>query len=41
LDFGREGALGTGSNGFVVAVLNAASAACRVSIGLRLPSPAI
>jgi hypothetical protein len=40
LTLGRAGFLGSGSAGFVVAVLNAASAACRESIGLRL-SPAI
>src|SRR5215475_11192494 len=41
LTLGRAGFLGSGSAGLVVAVLNAASAACRESIGLRIPSPAI
>src|ERR1700733_14615168 len=41
LTLGRAGFLGSGSAGLAVAVLNAASAACRESIGLRVLSPAI
>jgi hypothetical protein len=41
LALGIDGFAGTGSKGFVVAVLNAASAACFESIGLRLLSPFI
>jgi hypothetical protein len=36
LAFGTDGAFGGISNGFVVAALNAASAACRGSFGLRV-----
>ena len=41
LAFGMDGCLATGSRGFVGAFLNAASAACRESMGLRIRSSAI
>jgi hypothetical protein len=41
LAFGMDGCLAMGSRGFVVAFLNAASAACRESMGLRIRSSAI
>src|SRR5215831_5280102 len=41
LALGRDGFLGLGSEGFVVAALNAASAACRGSLDLRVLSKVI
>jgi hypothetical protein len=41
LALGNDGFFGAGSEGFVVAALNAASAACRGSLVLRVLSTAI
>jgi len=41
LALGKDGFFGAGSEGFVVAALNAASAACRGSLDLRVLSTVI
>ena len=41
LAFGSDGFFGSGSGGFVVAALNAASAVCHGSLGRRVLSPVI